>query len=735
MRSSPALLLTALLALPAVGCAHKAPPPVEVPSAPPTIADLDGFEDALNHYALLPLGHDARPEYRAALIDFLVGHLDAALARGDEDEAEASLRFALSMYAASELRSAAEDPTLAAAAHRLYQHAAKHGDEIPSLLALVTEQRFGDEATRTRALADWEALEAWLVDNGPFSSEPLLAHEELERSLETVAATAPTPFVVQRLADLYVARFDAAKRAHSQGGGLGNTSLRRVEITGYLLMRLYLRADDPEGAIEAMKRVSSGEAVDQLAEILEDALKSRRSARPLLSLAEQFIPEEDADPSLPYVSQSWGIIDNLSRRALTRYPKDPYVHLMRAQVLRESGLNGAALHHLRRSVELKDDVFETWQQLAELEQIELADLARRDAAAALVRLGEVEAMHQRAMKLWRDRPIRPALPDAYFTVAEGLYQAGRVDDAEGLLDKSLKLEAQPRALDLLGTIALKRSRFGAAQAHYEDLARLPYEEEEIKLRWEARARGQLGEIALRSGDPEASTSHFRTALRQTNELLMQPATTARAQADRYLERGRLLFFLGEVELATDDFEYAGELAPDHVGTYAEPMLQLVSHGYYHEALDVFHRAMDSDVIADGLKLYFCLWLGDLALRQGLAPDAEVTAFLEQYSGDDSGDEWGRRLARHARGDLSYGALLKAASSDGQRTEAFFYEGLRRWRDGDVGSAKELLRKVVDSELMGFFEYDMAQAYLSWEDVPVKARPPTMGGVARRDARR
>ncbi|MCA9651068.1 MAG: hypothetical protein KC501_14225, partial [Myxococcales bacterium] len=525
--------------------------------------------------------------------------------------------------------------------------------------------------------------------------------------------------------------YDAAVRAHSSGGGLGNTSLRRVEITGYLLMRLYLRADDPEGAITAMKRVRSDDAIDQLEQILQDALKSRRSARPLLSLAEQFIPEADADPSLPYVSQSWGIIDNLSRRALERYPKDPFVHLMRAQVLRESGLTGAALHHLRRSVELKDDVFETWQALAELEQLELSQLARRDADAAMARLGEVEALHQRAMKLWRDRPIRPSLPEAYFTVAEGLYQAGRVDDAQTLLDKSLEIEAEPRTLDLLGTIAFKRSRFGAAQAHYEDLARLPYDEESTKLQWEAHARGQLGEIALRRGDPEASTDYFRVALRQTNELLMQPAITAEAQAERYLERGRLLFFLGEIQLALDDFEYASELAPDHVKAYAEPMLQLVSHGYYHEALGIFHRAMARSELADGLKLYFCLWLSELAHRQGFPVDAEAEGFL----GDFAGDGWGRKLAQHARGELDYDDLLAAAHTDGERAEAFFYEGLRRWGSGDPGSGKQLMRKVVDSELMGFFEYDMAQAYLAWDDLPRKARPPTMGAVARHAASR
>jgi tetratricopeptide (TPR) repeat protein len=734
VRPTPALLLAAFLVAPVMGCAHRTAAPALAHAEPPVIGSLDDLEVALNQYVLLPADHPSRAAYRAVLRDYLVGYLERTLADGREGEAAAALRYALSLYTAADLRTAEPAPTLAAAARALYRRTARRGDELPSLLALAVVQRFGNEAARARAVADWQALEQWLIDNGPFASEPLLAHEDLERSLESVAASFPTPFVVQRLADLYVARYHSATRAHARGAGLGATSGRRIEITGYLLVRLYLRADDPDGALAALGRVEKDDSVTRLRAIVDEAFKGKRSAQPLLALAHQFVPEDDADPSLPYVGQSWGIIDNLSRRALARFPKDPHVHLMRAQVLRHEGLDAAALHHLRRSVELADDIYEAWQGLAELEQRELAAIARRDVKAALARLPQVEALHQRATKLWRDRPVRPGLPEAYFVVAEGLYQAGQVDDAQALLDKSLALEAQPQTLDLLGTIALKRTRYGAAQSHYEELVRLPQPEPDDKLRWEARARGQLGEIALRRGDAEASASHFRVALRQTNELLTRPAMELADQADRHLDRGRILFFLGEVGLALDDFELAAELAPYHVKVYAEPMLQLVSYGYYREARSVFLRALQDPEVADGLKLYFSLWVNELALRQGLPADHDATRFLDAYAArGDGGTEaaWGRKLARHARGDLSYDALLEGAHDRGERAEAFFYEGLRRWRTGDRAAGKKLLAQVVETNLMGFFEYDMAQAYLAWNDVPTRARAPMQGGVAQR----
>lgn len=733
MRLCPALVLAASLVLPALGCAHRTETPVQVPTDPPVVRSLDELEAALNQYVLLPADHPARPGHLAALRDYLVGYLDHALENGNEGEAEAALRYTLTLYTAADLRSAEPAPGLAKVAHELYRRTAKRGDEIPSLLALAVEQRFGDQAARARAVEDWKALEDWLVENGPFAGEPLLAHEDLERALETISAAFPSPFVVQRLADLYVARYEAARGAHAHGGGLGNTSARRIEITGYLLMRLYLRADDPKGASAALRRVDDEEANRKLRAILEEAFESRRSAQPLLSLAEQFVPEEDADPSLPYVGQSWGIIDNLSRRALARFPKDAHVHVVRARVLRREGLDAAALHHLRRSIELKDDVYEAWEGVAELEQRQLAALARRDAEAALARLPELESLHRRAMKIWRDRPVRPGLPEAYFAVAEGLYQAGRVDEAQELLDKSIAIEAQPATLDLLGTIAIKRSRFDVAEDHYEELARLPQGQPDDKLRWEAHAHAQLGEIALRRGDADASSRHFRVALRQTNELLARPAMEMSDQAERHLDRGRVLFFLGEVELALDDFELAAELAPYHVKVYAEPMLQLVSHGYYREARSVFLRALEQSELTDGLKLYFSLWVNELALRQGLPPDHDAVRFLEGYAagGDKGGrDGWGRKLARHARGELTYDQLLDGAHDQGERAEAFFYEGIRRWRSGDRTAGKKLLSQVVATNLMGFFEYDMAQSYLAWDDLPKHARAPMPAGMAR-----
>lgn len=708
-----------------VGCAHRTAVGPEVTQPPRSVGNLDQFERGLNEYVLLADDHPQRDAYRDKLLGFLEEYLTTAVAAGDEDEAFTSLRYALSLYTPTDLRTAKPRPRLANAAHALYRVTASRGAERPSLLALAVQQRFGTPKVRDNALSDWEALEGWMTRNGPYAEEPLLRHEELERGLEDVAAVFPSPFVNQRLADLYVARYETAVRSRGHGRGIGTAAVRRIEITGYLLMRLYLRADDLEQAASALDRVELDPPVAKLREVLVDATKPRRSPRPLLSLAEQFVPEPGADPELPYVVQGWGIVENLARRALARHPKDPYVHLLRARTFIESGLVDAAIHHLTRSIDIKEDVFEAWEQLAQLQQRSLSRLAETSPSEALERLASIEAFHRRAIDLWQDRPIRPGLPEAYYIVAEGLYQVGKVDQAIEVLGRSQALQPGPQTLDLLGTIALKRKRWSEAARHYEALATLSYDSEIAQLQWEARARQQLGLIALLGDDAAASAKHFKLALRHTNELLARGESDAARRSDRYVERGKLLFFLGDVELAMNDFEHAADLAPNNVKAYADPLLAVVSYGFAPQAKRIFRRAMTQPRVADSLKLYFSLWMNELAMAQGDPPDTEALAFLRGYEGD----SWGNKLAQHARGDLSFEDLIGDAADKGERAEAFFYEGLKTWRGGNATRARELLNNVVATEMMGFFEYDMAQAFLARGGLPKAPHPPLPADIA------
>lgn len=712
-------LLIPLLAMTPAACKTTQTTPSERPAPPESVSSLDDFENAYNAYVLVPEGTPRRADYRSVMLPFLFEYLDRAIDGKDASEAMSALQYTVSLFTPAELRASGPKPGLARRADAAYGLVAKRSDEEPALLCLAIAEHFGDPAMRKEATANWELIERWLVDNGPYAADPLLREETLERTLEQVSATFPAPFVVKRLESLYVERYKIAKTT-GEGRTVSSTvAMRRQQITGYLLLRLHLRADDLEQAVASLERVEVELPVATLGEMTQEAMQTRRSAASLLTLADQFTPEPDADPGDPYVTQGWGIVDNLSRRAVRSHPEDAYAHLMRARALSNAGLREAAVMHLRWSIDRKEDVFDAWQALAQLQQDVLSDQADRDPQRALGMLADVEAMHARATELWHDRPVEPGLPEAFYTVAEGLYQSGDVAEATKLLQRGIAIEPAPSSLDLLGTIALKRDELAAARSHYKDLEDLPYADELSQLLWEARARQQLGEIELRDGNGAAATKHLRVALRHNNDLLARAAASPRARSERYVERGKILFILGDIRAAMTDFRKAAELNPGGVKVYADPLRLTVAHGYYDEANEVFRRAMSQASLSDNLKLYFSLWVRELALRQGQGSPSEAEDFLASYEGT----KWGEALSSHARGSISFDALLEAADNRGERAEAYFYEGLQRWRSGNDKAGADLMGKVVESQMMGFFEFDMAQRYLRWGGPPSTSRIP------------
>ncbi|MCA9693750.1 MAG: hypothetical protein KC636_29450 [Myxococcales bacterium] len=731
-RSTAIALLLVAAATVDLGCARAHKLETRAPVAPPTIRDLDDFALALNDFTLMADDDPSRPGFREALARYLVRYINERVAADEHQEALTALQFATALYTPGELRRGPDrDPELAAVAHKIYLAAARRGNEQPALFALAVEQQFGDDKTRARAIAQWQEIEDWVLRNAHYADQPLLRHEELQEAMYETAAVFPAPFVVKRLSDLYLARHEAAVRLSDSSSALGMEARRRAEFSSYLLARLYLRADDLPGAIRALGELRSDDVVARRGgELIQEALDAQESAVPLLVLAEQFKPDAEEEANVYAASQlaeSWGIVENLARRAVRKFPKDADAHLLYARSLRQSGLIKASIVHFEAAIALREDTFDAWRELAELKQTRLERVSDRSAEQALAMLADLEKFHARAVELWRDRPIRPGMPEANFTVSLVLYNAGKIDKSRALLQKSLAAEPMPETLDLLATIEQKSNHLDRAEQHLQALLGLPFEHQLLRLRWETRARTGLAELALARGDRKESERQLHTALRELNTIIAFPGLSDEIRSARLVERGKLLFRLGDVEQCVADFRQARGLTPNDTAVYAEPMLFIVSHGYYREALEIYKAALANDALRESLKLYFSLWINELALRQGQDVDADALEFVHSFKGD----SWPRKLALHAQGKVTFDQLINDADDPGEQAEAYFYEGLRRWRTGNVQGGKEMMQKVISTEMMGFFEYDMARSYLAWDDLPTHERPAASTSSAQR----
>src|SRR5690606_33636139 len=117
-----------------------------------------------------------------------------------------------------------------------------------------------------------------------------------------------------------------------------------------LLARVYLRADDFDSAIAALDRIPGDGATADLRELIANVVDPElRSPASFDQLIFEFLPLPDDRLPPEIVAQSWGIIDNLARRSLARFPDHPPAQLARGRVLRSRNHVDAAIIYYERS--------------------------------------------------------------------------------------------------------------------------------------------------------------------------------------------------------------------------------------------------------------------------------------------------------------------------------------------------------------------------------------------------
>jgi len=156
----------------------------------------------------------------------------------------------------------------------------------------------------------------------------------------------------------------------------------------------------------------------------------------------------------------------------------------------------------------------------------------------------------------------------------------------------------------------------------------------------------------------------------------------------------------------------------------------VPRGELSEALDAYHRALGRSEVTDYLKVYCSLWIIDLAQRAGQPEDPLALAYLRAADGG----KWFDDLARWSTGRQTEAELIKHADTPGKRAEASFYRGLKAQLAGHPDEAKALWKEVLATDMMGFFEFDMAGQYIK-EGPPTRPRVPPKPSVKGPDAER
>jgi tetratricopeptide (TPR) repeat protein len=712
-------IATLLILSPLLGCAHqnnKSNVRAAVREEGPRmhIETEDEYVSVRADYDALAVEDHGRPRLRRALSDYLSSQLTKAIGSGHPDEAFEPFREMLTLYDPSEIRGQVEAPDLHAAAERMEAALQRRGAHQQVLTALCVER--STSQNEAGATGRYRQLVDWLKSGGPAEDDEhgMWAKDGVARvvtDLEAVANVWPSDFVVAQLTTFYLERPTlAADPQAANTRDLGSLLHQARKVSSALhLTRLYLRVSRPDEGLALVRKLAGKMSEDdQLRGLLEKLVSPKSQPADAIAVASLFAQTDRDDREVAL---------RVCRDAARRFPSAAEPRLCAGQLALSLEQMVVAQKNFEEAIKLEPTRREAWEALARIYQVRLFQLAsdeNLDVRGLEPQLTKVLTFHQEAERRFPSRPLRPSLDGAVFEVGRGYYNAGRLEDARRYLERSLSSGPNVPALELLGQISLKKGEAGQAVALFAKAAAVPRSDQAERLFTQARIQRQLGDANEAAGNANAAETARKSALDDW-EALAALGLTPEGAAEAGIERAKLLYALGDRDASLRALEKAIDAAPDRGSTYADGIAFLVSRGELEEALDAYHRALGRNEVSEYLKVYCSLWIIDLAHRAGQPEDPLAAAYLKSTDGA----KWYDDLARWATGRQSEKALLEKADSPAKRAEASFYRAMRASADGKATEAQALWREVLHSDMLAFFEYDMASLYLKLGTAPAQ----------------
>ena len=673
---------------------------------PPAVTD-ESFHEIETAYWRMDPEDPARVVWRDALLAHLSRGSERILAHGDYDEVIQHLARLTSFMTPDDVEAGRVPPLFGPLAHWVIEHGSPRGDEGRVMGAHLLLAAIGEDAGPHRA--EHDSIAQWGRDARSGIENPIERYGDLIQVWEQHEQIAPTHDALDTLARLYIEQRDALMMAFGPEGqgsrAPGRLSFQELRLAPLLVQRapldvaaVYLRHGDLARAIARVERMGDQGVEERLVAILQRAREDNlQGAEALGELAQGFVRAR------PSIAQA------ICRVGARRFREDPRFPLCLARVAIELDELGAATSWYAEAVRLAPAEREVYDEaLAQLEQMMEGGLFESDVAESRSVARHALTILDERIRRWPDPEPTVRRDGILLSMGRAELGAGNVEEARRRFEASLAAHPSRDAEAQLGTLLERIGEPAEAARHYRAALDLTTETGPEGQAERAELLEHLGDAFRASGDADQAGRMYRQALGLWGEILEHVRGPRRAIID--VRRGVLHSRLGEAERAREAFTGAMEAAPSWREPYAVILAHLVvSEPDLELAQDVLRRAQYQLTLEPQWKVYFALWVQAIAARASVAPDADVVALLHEMS---NGEGWSAHLAAFGEQELPYEALVSSATSAGERAEASFYQGARLLGAGDVEGARERFEQVLDSHMVTFFEYAMAQELLA-----------------------
>jgi tetratricopeptide (TPR) repeat protein len=700
------LSVLAAAAVVAISCGGAARPRmVAWPDAPIQLRDEADRDAAIDRLWVMPPGPERERE-RTAIATALIHRIADAVREGRSLAAAQLLDELIGLWHGDPggIRAglAAHLPLL----RELRGVFARTGALGPAAQTLVVLAEV-EPAARGTHLAELDEVLAFADDLAVAENGPEAVRAQPIAILQPTVLALPLPWLADRYVDLLVER-----QAHVA------TALERESRATIELVRAHhdilatsrrianaLARGGREVEIAAQLGRIKGIGTDRELRARADALAERPSAATYAELASMLRSDDDnaADP---------GAALAVGLAGLAKYPDDP-------KLLAGAGGDARALGRIDQAIELHEAALrnsveidatlalrlgklygDRITRLASAGRPHAADRAWREAIAFTA-----SAARQHPSVVWQQ-----AAALAESALGKGLASQGLVDAGRRALTASLERAPSTDAYETLSTIDVQIDRFRDAQKWaIAGIALLGNTTTGDRYR-RAKLERLAADALRRAGKSREAATRYLDSLRSWASLGESKALPRSIVAERLLESGRAMWWLGDAARAIDLVSEAVDADPDSPAIAAGAVAFLIEAGRYRDALDAYHRGLGEPGIAELYKVYMSLWIVAEGKRRAEPRDRLATEYLASRRGD----LWYEQLARAASGTLPYEALAAAANTGPRRGELAFYGAVL---DLDPAAAtpagrKRLLEEVVRARAVLDAEYDLARLYLA-----------------------
>ena len=509
----------------------------------------------------------------------------------------------------------------------------------------------------------------------------------------------PAPEVLDTLAGLHIAGRDAVSAETVENRHrLGIGGERQLRLAPLNVAAVYLTHGDIRSAITKVESMGPG---GELQLRLLDLMRTAHSSDEAGAAATYELVEG-------YRLARPDVAAGLCRSALLRFPQDYRFPTCMARVAADSEQFADATAWWVIAIEVEPEMIELYDealgQLDEFIKTRLED-PHPERSSALAR--GAETILAERQKRWPDSrpPIAPN--ELEFLIGMLEMNAGHAGEAQQRFEKSIEKDPDPGAMTQLGLLLERTGHPKEAEQQYRRALALAPSDSLANDLQRADILENLGNTARAQGRAKEMASRYRVALQAWNEARDQVEGPTAAIVE--MRRGVLLDHLRRHDEAVDAFENAMSHAPQWRDVYAGILSHLVSAPPDFElASSVWRRSQLHLTLPPEWKVYFTLWIQLIAARADQPPVEEHAQLLRRLGG---GSNWWGKLASFGAGDLDYAGLMSVASSLGEETEALYYEGSRLFIAGERQAARDQFQRVLDTNMVSFFEYEMARKLL------------------------